>query len=484
MAGAHGAACAREIRDRALAAGKSSWEVVQAVHAHCGVSLLRAHRLAAGRTLTEVAHRLRAQADEAGQPIPLVSHQRVSKWESGQETPSPRYLDGLCRLYATRPDRLGFGCDYGSGPDSPSAAPAAAAPAGEENTEETMRRREFLGALLAGTQADLSLTALTELETLRQSLDHSLLRSEVGPGLVDRWEYAADAHGFRYRTETIPAMLSEVSMDLVEIQHLLGMNQPLDQKRRLLRVNAQLAGLVALLFSDMGRRGEMRRWFQTAQLAADESGDRALRAWVLAKEAKADMENGGAAQPVLHEARHAAAVAGKAPSAGRLIALTMQARALGVQGDRSATYALCRQAEDLFGRLSTEETSSSVYAMSEQQLQLYLANALRMAGNVKASMAHYERSLALFPKEEPLDPVLTRIDQAIGLVRAGEIDTGCRQVVRALLSVPDVWHTPLMRTWAADALAAVPARHHTQRTARELADLLAGLRTAKPTARR
>ena len=45
---------------------------------------------------------------------PALSHQRVSQWENGADVPSPRYLDALCRLYSSRPDKLGFGNDYGA----------------------------------------------------------------------------------------------------------------------------------------------------------------------------------------------------------------------------------------------------------------------------------------------------------------------------------------------------------------------------------
>src|SRR5258708_3189047 len=234
------------------------------------------------------------------------------------------------------------------------------------------------------------------------------------------------------------------------------MRQPIEQQTRLLRIHAQLAGLIGLLFSDLGRRNEMRRWFHTAQMAADESGDRALRAWVLAKEAKAEMENDGLPEYVLRQAQHADAVAGNAPSPPKLIAITIQAPPLGMQGRTREVTRLTGQALDLFAKLETVHTDNSVYAMSEQQLHLYIANALRQSGGAHESLDHYRRALALFPADEPLDPVLTRIDEATGLVQADEIYKGCQKVVRELVAFPALSPPPLLLTLAQETPPPIP----------------------------
>lgn len=158
----------------------------------------------------------------------------------------------------------------------------------------------------------------------------------------------------------------------------------------------------------------------------------------------------------------------------------MQARALGSQGMKREVRRLSGHAVELFAHLSAEQSSSSVFAMSGQQLQLYIANALRQAGDVDASLEHYQRSLALFPEDEPLDPVLTRIDQATALVQAHEIEAGCHQVIQQLSDIQRVWRTPLMVTWAMETHAAVPGRFRSQKSVRDLAELLRDGSAAAP----
>jgi transcriptional regulator with XRE-family HTH domain len=73
---------------------------------------LEAWRLAHGWSRTEVSARLDAlyQADRLLPPH--ISSAELCRWEHGQRRPSDERIEYLCRLYATRPDRLGFGVDY------------------------------------------------------------------------------------------------------------------------------------------------------------------------------------------------------------------------------------------------------------------------------------------------------------------------------------------------------------------------------------
>ncbi len=73
---------------------------------------LEAWRFAHGWSRTEVSARLDAlyQADRLAPP--RISSAELCRWEHGQRRPSDERIEYLCRLYATRPDRLGFGVDY------------------------------------------------------------------------------------------------------------------------------------------------------------------------------------------------------------------------------------------------------------------------------------------------------------------------------------------------------------------------------------
>jgi hypothetical protein len=235
----HSTACAGTIREQVRQRQGSLWDTARAIHEHCGVGLLRAHRLAGDWTLVEVASKLRRQATEAGEPEPLVGHQRVSKWECGDEIPSPGYLDALCRLYRTRPDRLGFGHDYsdqgsettvetipaarasvqqtGSGPQYLAEVPRQYAHHSAVDEEEAIRRRELLRLAVVAGQTRLTAPILATIERIRQGMDDSLLVTEVGPPAVDWWEQVVDGHGFAHRSTPPLEMLTALVEDWIPL---------------------------------------------------------------------------------------------------------------------------------------------------------------------------------------------------------------------------------------------------------------------------
>ncbi|WP_231861474.1 MULTISPECIES: helix-turn-helix domain-containing protein [Frankia] len=430
------------------------------------MSRLRAYRLAYGWTQEELVRRIRQYETEAGRGDPPLGHQRISRWERG-ERPSPRYLDALCAVLRTRPDRLGFGLD-GSAQD---VAPVLA----ETGWTDSIVPVQVRSGHPAGPTAPPPAAAvLARAGELRDVLDRSLW-VEVPAEQVDRLDEVVRDQGFRYRTQPVIGMIGDLSVDLAEVGRLLGRRQPLYQQRRLRGVAAKVAGITALSFSDLGHRVEMRGWFETAYRNASEHGAAELLAWVVAKRAKAELENGASAQLVLTIAARAEALAGRSPSAGKLIAVTMQARALGVQKKLPEVLRRARQALDLFDRLDPESTSSSVLAMSEQQLHLYIADALLAAGDWRRSLPHFDRAVRLFPPGEPRDPVLTRINQAGALILGQQVDTGCEQIIRELTGIAEHWRSPLVLRWAADGLRRVPERHRGQSAVRELRDLIATL---------
>jgi len=89
--------------------------------------------VAVTRLVPELRSAQRQRLDLAGPPrhwrgVTGLSHQTVSRWETGADFPSSHYFDALCRLYHTRPDRLGFGHDY-------SAMPSTTHPDGAEQPQ-------------------------------------------------------------------------------------------------------------------------------------------------------------------------------------------------------------------------------------------------------------------------------------------------------------------------------------------------------------
>ncbi len=489
----HPPSCARQIRLLGEEQGWSCHATAEEIHRHCGVHLLRAHRLARGWTLVDVVDRIRTESGVAGELLMTLTHQRLSRWESGHDTPSPRYLDALCRFYRTRPDRLGFGHDYSvpypshGTPEKYSAAVQATEPDGKgqeplallwrppEGADEVNRRQLIaLATAFAGT--GISPALLHMIERIRQEADTALSYSSIGHHVIDQLEQRAADYGYAYRTKPAPILLRELAMDFVEVRQLTGRPQSLDQQRRLHGLVAQFAGLLALTLKNLGKFVEARRWFATAQLAASETGDRQLRSWVLAKEAILAIDSDAPAEAVINRARFAQAVAGSTASAGKLIAVTLEARALGMQSRFAEVELKRREAEGIFAKLGPAAVNSSAFAMSEQQMHFYLGNAFLLSGHGSSARPHWDRALSLYPANEVQDPALVQLDRAAAMVSSGDVDAGCDHASRVLMSLPKENKVSLVVRWADGVVEAVPRKlrgHPSVQGLRELVKLSA-----------
>lgn len=76
------------------------------------MSRLEAWRYANGWSRAEVSARLDALYEADGLAPPSLSDAELCRWEHEQRRPSDERIEYLCKLYETRPDRLGFGVDF------------------------------------------------------------------------------------------------------------------------------------------------------------------------------------------------------------------------------------------------------------------------------------------------------------------------------------------------------------------------------------
>jgi hypothetical protein len=110
----------REIERRAKAIalegqvhGRPPAEVADAIVAELPEVLpLEAYRYARGWTRVDLSQAIDMLYEQDGLRPPGTALELICNWEHGRAKPSPERLDYLCRVYETRPDRLGFGRDY------------------------------------------------------------------------------------------------------------------------------------------------------------------------------------------------------------------------------------------------------------------------------------------------------------------------------------------------------------------------------------
>ncbi|MEV4559157.1 hypothetical protein AB0K51_19520 [Kitasatospora sp. NPDC049285] len=442
---------AAQLRATAETEGWTAWDLASRIAQAADVSLTQAHRLARGWTLVQAAAAYRA----ARGPVTV---QQLSSWETGAVRPGDSHLDGLCELYQTRPDRLGFGRDYtpaGQQGVAHNTAPLAGRIA-QRGHQAPAEQRAILHGLLDGLGVTLSGQVLDTLAAARHGMSETLADG-LAETTIDQWERSAAEHGQSYQVVPPGQMLGGAVLDFVEVQQFLTHRQPADRRSRLCHVAAQLAGAAGMALVALGAHREAREWFRCAQLAAEETGDRALRAWLLAREAVIPFYYGSPAASA-QLAERARLVAGSTACATAAWAPALEARSLARLGRADDARAAMALAERAFERLDDRHTSDLAYGYTARQLRWHIGSMHTALGDTRRAQLALDEALAMYSPAERLDRALIALDQAAGLIGVGEISTGAQVGTMALDSLPAEHRTGIVLARAREVAANVPMR--------------------------
>lgn len=184
---------------------------------------------------------------------------------------------------------------------------------------------------------------------------------------IEQRERRAIEYGGYYQIVSSTRILADSAQDFAATRTFLEQRLPTDVRTRLCRIAAQLAGTAGIALVALGEHREARAWFHVAQLAADETGDRALRAWLLAREAVIPFYYGAPA-PALALAERARLLAGSTACATAAWAPSLEARALARLGRHREAQDAMRLAQIAFLRLAASDTADTAYGYTERQL--------------------------------------------------------------------------------------------------------------------
>jgi tetratricopeptide (TPR) repeat protein len=526
---------ARGIRAQCLADGLPPAEIALTIHERCqptfGTTLIRAHRLALGIALADVVAQVRARYVTEGRLPPRFSETLLSSYESGQKRPGPEYLHYLCCVYQAEPADLGYpgqclcgrthrapglmpAAGTGSG-QAPAAAPApvppravpappvaagavtgagqAGQPAGAAmpvvesspgEADDDLVRRNLL-RLMADPGAEAEGRFFGAAERIRRRLDDALLGATVSVTMLDHWEEMAGEYGRLYMTVPPMRLLCDVLLDLGDVRRMCEQRQPLEFVERLCQLAARLAGLAGMTMIDVGDQRLARSFFSTARTAADETGDRQLRAWVAVREALVPLYYGDPAQAAA-AARAGADLAGQRPCVARAMAPIVEARALarlarargrgGPSGRAAAggagggtggvtasavsrVNAALERAQQALDRLPTEERRGTAFGYTERQLLFHSGDALVTLGDYRGADDAFGQALRLYSPAEFLDRSLVTLGQARCRLSAGEPEEALRLSRETLARLPSQ-HRPGLVLRAAYSLGETVAAQH------------------------
>jgi tetratricopeptide (TPR) repeat protein len=366
----------------------------------------------------------------------------------------------------------------GAGPAAPGPAAADPAALGVGELDDDVVRRTLL-RLMADPGAPADGRFFGAIERIRRRLDEALLGATVSVAMLDHWEGMTGEYGRQYMTVPPMRLLCDVLLDLGDVRRMCEQRQPLEFVERLCRLAARLAGLAGMTMIDAGDHRLARSFFSTARTAADETGDRHLRAWVAVRESLVPLYYGDPAQAAA-AARASADLAGSQPCVAGVMAPVVEARALarlararsgggtpgaaggrggaGAAEARRASAALDRALEAL-ERLPEEERRDTVFGYTERQLLFHQGDALVTLGDHRGADDAFGQALRLYSPAEFLDRALVALGQARGRLQAGEPEEALRLSRDTLLGLPSQ-HRPGIVLQAAMSLGeAVTAKH-------------------------
>jgi tetratricopeptide (TPR) repeat protein len=367
--------------------------------------------------------------------------------------------------------------DAEPGPAAARPAPALPQPTMGEVDDDVVRRT--LLRLMADPGADVDGRFFGAVERIRRRLDEVLLGATVSVAMLDHWEGMTGEYGRQYMTVPPMRLLCDVLLDLGDVRRMCEQRQPLEFVERLCRLAARLAGLAGMTMIDAGDHRLARSFFSTARTAADETGDRHLRAWVAVRESLVPLYYGDPAQAAA-AARAAADLAGHQPCVAGVMAPVVEARALArlararsggnVRGDiggrggaggaevRRASAALDR-AHEALDQLPEEEQRDTVFGYTERQLLFHQGDALVTLGDNRGADDAFGQALRLYSPGEFLDRSLVTLGQARCRLQAGEPEEALRLSQDTLVGLPSQ-HRPGIVLRAARSLGeAVAAKH-------------------------
>lgn len=494
---------ARRLRARGLTAGLEPGEIARSIHENCysthATSRLKAQRLARGVSLDDIVEQVRARFEAEGRKPRGLTTSLLSCYESGRKIPGMEYLHYLCQVYGTSPAELGFDrpcvCGgehrYGqSGTERPAAASADSAPRrrdsalagtgvaadagaadtaavtggttrvadrGVDETDDDTLRRTMLQALGGGGVA-LDGPLLGAVDRLRRRMDDTLVSATVSPTMLDEWEEATTGYGRRYMSVPPLWLLLEAMLDFSDVRRHAQRRQAIELQERLCRVTAQLGGLVGILMIDLGDRRMAQSFFRTARVAADETGDRALRAWVVVREAVVPLYYGDPAKAV-ELARRSQGLAGGTRCAASAMAPALEARARARLGHRDTTRdarQALQRAESALSRLPADEQADTAFGYTEHQLRFHQGNVLTHLGAAADAVRTQDEALRLYPESVTLDRTLIGFDRASCHLQRGEVERALELGRDLVDTMPSGHRTDIVLNRARDLCGEVP----------------------------
>ncbi|MGA4683216.1 helix-turn-helix domain-containing protein [Micromonospora sp. AB353] len=318
-----------------------------------------------------------------------------------------------------------------------------------------------------------AMTSLAALPTVDRMVGWEALRHGLDAAVdvdSDAWAEIVSSYGTAYYRQPHDQLMTQLGRDLTVLQHQLAAS---DDRRRpqLLRAAATLSVIVALSLVASGHALLSRRWWASAQRAADESGDPDTRVLTRAWDIVNGCYDGRRPMTVVAISDEVLPLAGR-PSAATCGLLAGRAQALSLAGRHDEAVATVRHLSEQIEKLPAAVVGNveSLWGWPEHRLRHTESWVYTHSSDRRAAEAAQARALELYPASQIRLRTQVQLHQAAATVRAGDITDGLTAAADLLDRLPREQHNELVRAVTLQVTAAVPDRERHRPLYTELMD--------------
>ncbi len=431
---------------------------------------IRAERDARGWSQRDAVRLLQKHA---GKLLPEEEHllRRWKSWEAGDNEPSEFYKALIAAVFETDTDV------FFPKPGTGGVLFAGGVPAGELLTVTSDGRTLALPGgpyQVVASAGDVMLVAIDRRKlmevagllpvTISEQTRHDLLGSIVADRAaadVDEWREILQEYGLRFRSTPPAELLTGLEVDLAALGDALRHQRADPARRELQRVSALLAAIAAHTVANFGDLRLARRWWRTAKQAADESGHVETRLWVRGREIVGALSERLPTPVILDLVAHAEAISASAetPPTALPQMLGGKTQALALAGQAAPAEAALGEFRDNFDRLPAHiiRDTDSLFGFSEHDVRFTESYVYSHLGDFARAEQAQTAALALSPTTGQRRPAMIKLQQALCLVRTGDVASGVEHAHTAMTSLPRQHHARPVLSHGHRVLDAVPA---------------------------
>jgi hypothetical protein len=295
---------------------------------------------------------------------------------------------------------------------------------------------------------------------------------------VDDWHETVWEYGHLYLSTPRAELLADLTADLATVVALTSRTSSDSIVAGLNEAGARLAGLLAMVCTDLGYMREARHSWRAARRLADESGSTGTRLWTRGQEAVLGLYSRRPLPLVLELVDRGLAIDDHTATGGLVHLYSAKAQTLALLGQADQAVGALHDVEDEFNRLpaSTTTTTYTVFGWPEHRLHHTASFVHGVAGRTTDAIAAQDRALALYSPKQAIGRSQVQMHRAACMVRDGDIDHGMTHAAATLTGLPAYARGNFVLTVADTVLATVPGRERTRPEVAQYKELLGMVR--------